>query len=111
MALPESSPRSARSHDSRSPIIRRTRPIQDLYNVTRRIDTNNDELSLFYLFVGYDPLIFEEAYRDEKWPQAMNEEIHAINKNNTWELTTLPEDHQAIGVKWIFEIKKMQKER
>ena len=50
MALPESSPRSTRSHDSRSPIIRRTRPIQDLYDVTRRIDTNNDKLSLFCLF-------------------------------------------------------------
>ena len=39
----------------------------------------------------------------------MNEEIHAINKNNTWELTTLPEDHQAIGVKWIFKTKRNAK--
>ena len=66
MALPESSPRSARSHDSRSPIIRRTRSIYELYDVTRMIDTNNEELFLFYLFARYDPLTFEEAYREEK---------------------------------------------
>ena len=39
----------------------------------------------------------------------MNEEIHTINKNNTKELTTLPEDHQAIGVKWIFKTKRNAK--
>ena len=39
----------------------------------------------------------------------MNKEIHAINKNNTWELTTLPEDHQAIGVKWIYKTKRNAK--
>ncbi|URD85346.1 hypothetical protein MUK42_15826 [Musa troglodytarum] len=41
----------------------------------------------------YDLLTFEEACNEEKWRQAMNEEIRAINKNDTWELTTLPEDH------------------
>ena len=59
MDLSELSLRSTRSHDLKSSIIKRTRPIQELYDVTQRIDTNNDELSLFYLFAGYDPLTFE----------------------------------------------------
>ena len=35
---------------------------------------------------------------------AMKEEMHAIQKN-TWELTTLSQNHKAIGVKWVYKIK------
>jgi Reverse transcriptase (RNA-dependent DNA polymerase) len=44
--------------------------------------------------------------KDEKWLATMQEEINAIEKNNTWELTTLPKGHKLIGVKWIYK-KKM----
>ncbi|KZV55553.1 hypothetical protein F511_23512 [Dorcoceras hygrometricum] len=36
----------------------------------------------------------------------MDEEIHAIVKNDTWELTSLPKNHQVIGVKWVYKAKK-----
>ncbi|KAL4366274.1 hypothetical protein GQ457_05G025610 [Hibiscus cannabinus] len=49
---------------------------------------------------------FEEAMRDEKWQIAMDEEIQAIDRNNTWELIDLPKGSQPIGVKWVFK-KKM----
>lgn len=32
-------------------------------------------------------------------------EIQAIEKNCTWDLTTLPAGAKAIGVKWIFKTK------
>ncbi|KAL1549227.1 hypothetical protein AAHA92_17357 [Salvia divinorum] len=35
----------------------------------------------------------------------MDEEIKAIEKNDTWELVTLPKGHKAIGVKWVYKIK------
>lgn len=35
----------------------------------------------------------------------MNEEITAIEKNKTWNLTELPKGKQAIGLKCIFKIK------
>jgi len=35
----------------------------------------------------------------------MQEEINALNTNNTWVLTTLPPGVQPIGCKWIFKIK------
>ena len=36
------------------------------------------------------PINFEEAIKDKKWIDAMDEEINAIEKNNTWELVDLP---------------------
>ena len=46
---------------------------------------------------------------DEKWRNAMDEEIKAIEKNNTWELTTIPKEQKPIGVKWVFKAKKNAK--
>lgn len=50
-------------------------------------------------------LLFEEAAADEKWVQAMKEEIHSIEKNDTWELTNLPVGKKPIGVKWVYKTK------
>jgi Reverse transcriptase (RNA-dependent DNA polymerase) len=41
----------------------------------------------------------------KKWQTAMNEEIKAIDRNNTWELAELPKGSQPIGVKWVFKKK------
>lgn len=35
----------------------------------------------------------------------MHEELEAIERNNTWILTDLPQGHKAIDVKWIFKTK------
>ncbi|KAK3017933.1 hypothetical protein RJ639_004022 [Escallonia herrerae] len=58
----------------------------------------------------------EEIYDDlnknqgiEKWRKAMNEEIGAIVKNDTWELTTLQYGKKLIGVKWVYKVKKNSK--
>nr|GFA70386.1 retrovirus-related Pol polyprotein from transposon TNT 1-94 [Tanacetum cinerariifolium] len=37
------------------------------------------------------------------------EEIKSIEKNDTWELTTLPKGQKAIGVKWVYKAKKNAK--
>lgn len=36
----------------------------------------------------------------------MKDEINSIDKNDTWEQATLPSGHQAIGVKWVYKVKK-----
>lgn len=41
-----------------------------------------------------------------EWKQAMLREMESIEKNNTWQLTELPKGHKAIGLKWIYKIKK-----
>lgn len=35
----------------------------------------------------------------------MNEEIQATEKNNIWELTTLPLEKKPIRVKWMYKTK------
>ncbi|KAH9648517.1 Integrase catalytic domain-containing protein [Citrus sinensis] len=52
---------------------------------------------------------FQGATLDEKWRIAMDEEIKAIVKNDTWELTTLPKCHKAINVKWEYKTKRNAK--
>ena len=39
----------------------------------------------------------------------MDEEIRSIEKNNTWELVSLPKEHKCIGVKWVYKAKKNAK--
>lgn len=35
----------------------------------------------------------------------MKEKLLAIEKNKTWELVTLPEGKEIVGLKWIYKIK------
>ena len=35
----------------------------------------------------------------------MDDEIAAIEKNNTWELTDIPKGQRSIGLKWIYKTK------
>ncbi|XP_074337764.1 uncharacterized protein LOC141705328 [Apium graveolens] len=51
---------------------------------------------------------FEEASEESKWNKVMDEEIGTIEKNDTWELTDLPEGHKTIGVKWVYKTKTNQ---
>ncbi|KAK4406185.1 Retrovirus-related Pol polyprotein from transposon RE1 [Sesamum angolense] len=39
-----------------------------------------------------------------KWEDAMSQELSALERNNTWEVVTLPKG-KAIGSKWVFKIK------
>ncbi|KAA0052393.1 integrase [Cucumis melo var. makuwa] len=39
---------------------------------------------------------------DEKWKIAMDQEIDAIRRNETWELMELPTNKQALRVKWLY---------
>jgi hypothetical protein len=37
---------------------------------------------------------------------AMREELKAIEDNDTWELTSLPANHRAIGLKWVYKVNR-----
>jgi hypothetical protein len=53
-----------------------------------------------------EPASFCEADQEESWRQAMSEEMKAIEDNGTWELTILPAGHRAIGLKWVYKVKR-----
>lgn len=47
--------------------------------------------------------------QDDKWKMTMDQEIKSIQKNNTWELTSLTKGQRAIRVKWVYNAKKNSK--
>ncbi|XP_020523464.1 uncharacterized protein LOC18434949 isoform X2 [Amborella trichopoda] len=53
-----------------------------------------------------DPIYFDEACKSKVLKKAMDEEIEAIEKNDTWKLTIFPRSHMSIGVKWIYKTKR-----
>lgn len=91
-----SPPPQSLSDKSSSSTPRKTRSIQEIYNIIQRLDL--DDFNMLCLFTGSNPLIFEETVQEEKWRIAMKDEMNAISKNDTWELHTLPNGHQAIRV-------------
>ena len=52
-----------------------------------------------------EPEGYEEATTDQKWRNAMKEELIMIEKNKTWELVDRTNHKKAIGVKWVYRTK------
>ncbi|XP_071719288.1 uncharacterized protein [Rutidosis leptorrhynchoides] len=52
-----------------------------------------------------EPTSYFEAAKDKNWVDAMNDEIFALNRNNTWVLVDLPPGRKPIGSKWVYKIK------
>lgn len=58
---------------------------------------------------NFEPKTYKQArnLRSWKhWKKAMEEELHSIEENDTWELTDLPRGRKAVGSKWVFKIKR-----
>ncbi|PNY07765.1 putative copia-type polyprotein [Trifolium pratense] len=71
--------------------------------------SEEETLAHFALLAGSDPIAFDEAIKSSRWRKAMDAEIEAIEKNNTWELVELPKGEKAVGVKWIYKTKVNEK--
>ncbi|GJX89107.1 putative RNA-directed DNA polymerase [Tanacetum coccineum] len=52
-----------------------------------------------------EPTNYYEAIKDPRWVEAMNLEIEALTRNNTWTLTDLPHRRKAIANKCLYKIK------
>ena len=42
---------------------------------------------------------------DEHWKIVVYDEMKALQNNNTWELTTLPDGKKTVRCKWVFTMK------
>lgn len=51
------------------------------------------------------PRNIQEALNDPDWNAAVMEEIHALEKNGTWDLVNLPKGQKLVGCKWLFTVK------
>ena len=53
-----------------------------------------------------EPGSVEEAMKEACWREAMQNEMQSIEENRTWESVELPAKQRAIGLKWVFKVKK-----
>jgi hypothetical protein len=52
-----------------------------------------------------EPKTYDEACKSQDWINAMNTELDALAKNQTWSLVDLPPHVKPIGCKWVYKIK------
>ena len=51
------------------------------------------------------PNSVQEAIKDPRWKNAMNEEMKSLQRNATWEVVDLPTGKKHVGCRWIFSVK------
>ena len=51
------------------------------------------------------PTTVQEALMDPKWTKAIEEEMGALLKNQTWTLVPLPQGKKTVGCRWVFSVK------
>ena len=68
-----------------------------------------EEVAELHAISTDEPNTFAEAERNPCWLKAMKEEMTSITKNQTWSLEDMPLGHRAIGLKWVFKLKRNEK--
>ena len=51
------------------------------------------------------PRNINETLQIPNWERAVIEEMEALEKNDTWEVVSLPQNKKVVGSKWMFTIK------
>ena len=59
----------------------------------------------FALATLYEPHTYREAHTNPLWQQAINEELDALHKNNTWDMVDLSLGQPVVGCRWVYKIK------
>jgi hypothetical protein len=52
-----------------------------------------------------EPRGFKSAAKHPEWLSAMDSEIQALQRNDTWTLVPRPASHNVVGCRWIFKTK------
>jgi hypothetical protein len=84
----------------------RYRLIDDLMQNTQRLEACEVEHAKVHVTSADEPSTFVEAVSNPCWMKAMQEEMSSITDNKTWSLEELPAGHRAIGLKWVFKLKR-----
>jgi hypothetical protein len=52
-----------------------------------------------------EPNNFENAKNQSMWCKAMNEELDALEKDETWKIVLIPNEKKSVGCNWLHKIK------
>nr|GEY03384.1 hypothetical protein [Tanacetum cinerariifolium] len=52
-----------------------------------------------------EPTSYSKAVKNPNWVEAMNNEVKALYRNNTWTICDLPVGRKAVGSNWLLKIK------
>jgi hypothetical protein len=63
--------------------------LKEIYEIFR-YEYDDNELMIFSLFSKSDPIYFKDVVKERNWCDAMEEEMQAIDKNETWEPVNIP---------------------
>jgi hypothetical protein len=100
LATPPSDDHERHDLDDTPPHYRKIR------HVLEELDEERSQHVGLSLMAAEEPASVIEALTEACWKEAMDAELAAIRDNGTWELTTLPRGHRAIGLKWVYKVKK-----
>ncbi|GJX33789.1 ribonuclease H-like domain-containing protein [Tanacetum coccineum] len=88
-------------------------PQDDIHQIFKILKILEDLLELLFfqetlmimlLSLNVEPKSFLEASKHQPWVDAMNLEIDALYRNNTWELADLPKGRKVIGSKCLMNL-------
>nr|GEU40912.1 ribonuclease H-like domain-containing protein [Tanacetum cinerariifolium] len=79
------------------------------YGLEKYVTYTNLNTSNYRFFTNLNKSIEPTSYfgvvKNPNWIEAMNNEIKALNRNNTWTICDLPMGKKAVGSKWLWKIK------
>jgi hypothetical protein len=89
---------------SASPSSAPTRPITRLQHGIWKPKTYTDGTIWYGLLTSFDEPM-HEALGNDRWKNAMDKEVDALRKNNTWHLVPRRSGTNVIDYKWVYEVK------
>lgn len=93
--------------DKTEPVLRRSQRIRKQHGyLDDYILLAELEGERLLLSINDESWSYQEAKEEKVWRDACQDEIKSIMKNRTWDLVELPAGAKAIGLKWIFKIKR-----
>ena len=78
-------------------------PIQNYINYSKL--TTHHTYYICQIYENHEPQTYKQAIKFPQWKQAIQDELIAMDLNNTWTIIQLPPNKKPITCKWLFKLK------